>query len=156
MLFWITCRLTTSLAEHDPDIKGFVESSYLSKTVALQLFGNESKGDLGWTFNASDLERPKIEVSIEHFQNDPPVQYDKMNTLILYWPGLCPRVVLDCVASMRSGTVIWENCISNDILCRFPIDILVLDYTEIFFPLTKRFNGVPPKAFRRIRSRFSN
>ena len=60
--------MTTSLAEHDPDIKGFVESSYLSKTVALQLFGNESKGDLGWNFNASDLERPKIEVSIEHFQ----------------------------------------------------------------------------------------
>ena len=68
MLFWITCRLTASLAEHDPDIKAFVESSYLSKTVALKLFGNESiGGHLGWTFNASDLERPKIEVSIEHF-----------------------------------------------------------------------------------------
>ena len=101
LLVWIKRRLTSSLAEHNPDIKAFLQSSYWSKTLAF-----------------------------------------------LYWSGLCPRAGVDCLIWFRSGSGMgrfsWPNIYENyNVVSRIQIEILVLDYTQMFFP--KPRNGVPPK-----------
>lgn len=157
MLVSITCRLASISSNRDPEVKSFLRSSSLSRKLTLQVL---VKNTCGWSLNVSNPERAKIEVSLECFWDDPR-EYEIMNTVILYWPGLCPRVVVDCVTQMNfrwgmqstSYLEICENHIFDDLVSRIPQEILVLDYTEIFFP--NRWKGVPPNAFRRIRSRFN-
>ena len=162
MLVWITFRLASLLSRRDSEIKDFLQSSDISRKMSLQLM--VSKSINWWTLNVSISGRATIVVFLKdlgHFVSDT-LGYEIMNTVIIYWPGLCPRVVVNCIEWNRYGSrginqvqlpdIVHDDCF-NEVIPRIPIELLVSDYSELFFP--KRWKGVPQNAFRRIRSRFN-
>ena len=114
-----------------------------------------------WRLNVSNSGRATIVLNLDYLNWDP-LEYEMMNTVIIYWPGLCPRVVVNCIEWNRYGSrginqvelpEIVDDDRFNEVIPRIPIELLVFDYTQLFFP--KRWKGVPQNAFRRIRSRFN-
>jgi len=147
--------LASLFLKRDPEIKAFLESSHISRRVALQLLDANS---VWWAVKLSCLGRPIIKVCSEDFFHDP-TEHGKINTLLLCWPGpFTPRVEVDCVHRITYRLPLqardsWLEIGDEDYtLDMFPIEIMVLDYSRIFFPNGSK--GLPTKAFQRIRSRF--